>query len=56
MPLYAQYHVPNLWSIHVQGRVGLIQMYLIFISILSVLTAKISILSYLGDKRGFILS
>ena len=46
MPLYAQYHVPNLWSIHVQGRVGLIQMYLIYVSILSELTL-LKLVSYL---------
>ena len=52
MPLYPQYHVPNLWSSHVQGWVGL-QEYLIFISILSYL-ALLKLVSYLGDKRRFI--
>ena len=46
MPLYAQYHIPNLWSSNVQGWVGLVQKYLIFISILSDLTL-LKLVSYL---------
>ena len=46
MPLYGHYYGPNLWSSHVQGWVGLIQKYLIFISILSDLTL-LKLVSYL---------
>ena len=46
MPLHAQYHVPNLRSSYVQGWEGLIQKYLIFISILSDLTL-FKLVSYL---------